>query len=314
MQKFLIVLLCVIAIANAPLFAADRILRVGTWAEAHNLNDIVVPDNLEYVAYPYAEFQHGRLSEDSLTAGAFLGLNGPYEIGAAPDGIFPALQGWLNYRLKNDRTSMAETGLSVYGTKDAASGTNVVADVYFGWYPLNRMTEMTLHEHYSDFHEGVRAGASLSGGLAASNLLEGSAGIADYHASLAGTAKSGLFLGKRVWLRGDAQFNILNVSVPASFDSYDVTSTGLLSTQISYIGERLNMTTGVRGNFGVDKVLTANGFFDGSSFDYSWMAVAEAGYFILKDLLVYGGAELHGSNAALPNYSAVYIGAQYFLL
>lgn len=314
MKKFLIVLLCVMAIANAPLFAADRILRVGTWSEAHNLHDIAVPDNLEYVVYPYAEYQHGRLSEDSLTAGAYLGLNAPYVIGTAPDGVFPSLQGWLNYRLKDAPTSLVETGLAVGGTKTSADGTNASAEGYLNWYPLNRMTEFTLHEHYADFHKGVRAGAGLKGGLAAGNLLEGGAGVTDLYAGLTGALQSARLLGRRIWLRGDALLDILNVSVPASFDSYDITSTGLLAASISHVGEKLIMTAGARANLGVDKVLTANGFFDGSSFYYSWKMMAEAGYFVMKDLLVYGGAELHGNNAALPDYSAVYIGAQYFLL
>lgn len=314
MKKFLIVLLWVMAIADVPLFAADRILRVGMWSEAHNLHDIAVPDNLAYVVYPYAEYQHGRLSEDRLTAGAYLGLNAPYEIGTAPDGVFPSLQGWLNYRLKDAPTSLVETGLTVSGRKTAADGTSAAAEGYLNWYPLNKMTEFTLHEHYADFHKGIRAGAGLKGGLSAGSLLEGGAGVTDLYAGLTGSLQAALLLGRRIWLRGDALLDILNASVPASFDSYDITSTGLLAASISHVGEKLIMTAGARGNFGIDKVLTANGFFDGSSFNYSWMAIAEAGYFVAKDFLVYAGAELHGSGAALPDYSAVYIGAEYFLL
>lgn len=312
-KKSLIVMLAVIAFIGAPVFAADQDLIVGVWSEAHNLNDIGTPDDLEYVAMPYFGYAFGKPSADRLYGSASFGLVSPYVFGEDLDTVSPAVQGWFNYRLQNTPESLMETGLSVYGDHVADSGFRMEVDAKFDWYPYNRLKEVTVNRLFRDFWEGLRMGAGLNGGVFASGLFEDGGPDKEFYGSLSGLLESGLRLGETFWIQGEARLNALKLSMPASADSYEVSSAGSFDATAGLVSDKLVLLTGISGNFGVDKVLTKNGFFDGSSFDYSWMLLGEAGCFFADELYVYSGVELHSSKGSFAEYSALYIGAQYLL-
>jgi hypothetical protein len=313
-KKILIIMLAVIAFNSAPLFAADQSLRVGAWTEAHNLNDIAVPGDLDYVVMPYAGYSFGRPSTDRLIAGAYLSLVSPYVFGTGLDTLSPGVEGWFNYRLKNTPESLMETGLSVYGNHAADSGFSLSVDAKFNWYPYNRLKEVTAHEHLADFYDGLRMGAGLNGGVYASGLFGEGDPDKELYGSLSGRLQSGHRLGKTLWIQGEARLNALQLSMPATLDSYEVSSVGSFAATAGHVTDDLILMAGITGDFGVDKILTTNGFFDGSSFDYSWMLLTEAGYFFVDDLYTYIGVELHSSKDSFAEYSALYIGAQFYLL
>ncbi len=66
--------------------------------------------------------------------------------------------------------------------------------------------------------------------------------------------------------------------------------------------------------FPFDRLLTVNGFFNGSTLNFNYAVIGDVGYLATKDLYLYGGVELNGITASLPYYSSAYIGVNWYLM
>ncbi len=314
MKKFTIALLVAITTMAGPLFAADQILRVGMWADVRNLLDISTPSELDYVVKPYVEYLHGRRSTDNLTGGTYLSISEPYEIGTELNTIRPSVQSWLNYRFKEDQSSFMQTGLSLVSSQTDSIGTFISMNTYFAWYPYNKAKEVTVHQHFLDSVEGLRLGVGIYGGALVGQLLENADVTTDLNVGLSGILESGTQLSDHLWVHGYVFFDFLNLAMPSSFSTFEVSAVSQCFTSLMYVSEKLRMLTGFSTVISADKLLTQNGFIDGSSFNYSYHVFGEVGYFVQEDLFLYGGVELNGIKTSLFDNSNVYIGAQYFLL
>ncbi len=314
MKRVGIVLLVFFTVLTGPLFAADQQLRVGMWARAANLFDISTPGELQYVVKPYVEYTYGRQSTGSLTGGTYLSIIKPYEIGTELDAIRPSVESWLNYRFKEDQSCLMQTGLTLYSSQNDAAGTYVVMNTYFNWYPYNQAKEVTVHQRFPDLIDGLRLGVGINGGVLVGQLLEDANVTTDLHGGITGILASGAKLGDHFWAQGHVQLGFPNLTMPSSFDTYTLSAASLLHASLSYVSDDLYMTTAITANILADKLLTQDGFFDDSSFEYYHMMFAELGYFITDNLVLYGGVELSGNKSSLFDYSTAFIGAQYFLL
>lgn len=314
MKKIIIILLVAIAAVSGPLFATDQILRAGMWAEVSDLLDIRTPSEFVYVVKPYAEYLYGRQSNDNLTGGTLLSTYAPYEIGSELSAIRPSIESWLDFRFNEKQDQLMQTGLSLYSSQTSSTGTFLSMNGYFTWYPYNKAKEVMVHQHFRDLVEGLRLGVGIDGGAFVSQLFEDADIATDLNVGISGTLETGAKLSDHLWVQGYVVLVLPTISMPSSFDTFEVSANNQFMGSLTYSSEKLRLVTGISASISADKLWTQNGFFDGSGLDFSYMALGEAGYFFTEDLFAYAGAELYGGKDSLFGSSNAYIGAQYFLL
>ena len=165
-----------------------------------------------------------------------------------------------------------------------------------------------------DLVEGLRLGVGITGGALVGQLLEHADVTTDLDVGITGILESGIQLNDNLWAQGYVLFTFPYMSIPSSFDTFEVSALGQFIASLNYVSERLSVVFGISTAITSDNLLTQNGFFDGSSLQYSYRMLGEVGYFVIEDLFVYGGVELFGNKAALFDNSNAYTGVQYFLL
>ncbi|SMP58320.1 hypothetical protein SAMN06298221_11039 [Sphaerochaeta associata] len=314
MKKIAIILLVALAAVSGPLFAADQILRAGMWAEVSDLLDIRTPSEFVYVGKPYAEYLFGRQSTDNLTGGTYLSTYVPYEFGSELSAVRPYGASWLDFRFNEKQNQLMQTGLYLSSSQDDSYGSFLTADAYFTWYPYNKAKEVTVHQHFRDLVKGLRLGVDIGGGVFVSQLFEDAAIATDLNVGISGILESGAQLSDHLWVQGYVLLGFPTISMPSTFDTFEVSASNQFMGSLAYISEKLKLVTEFSASITADKLWTQNGFSDGSGLNYSYMARGEAGYYFTEDLFAYVGAELYGSKASLLGSSNAYIGVHYFLL